>query len=66
MILPLLADGRVLAGFLSGPQTYIYNPATNTCAGFVGLSHNPVSLAFDGTNLWVANLGSDTVDRVRP
>lgn len=25
----LLADGRVLAGYRSGPQTYIYDPATN-------------------------------------
>jgi protocatechuate 3,4-dioxygenase beta subunit len=25
----LLPDGRVLAGYVSGPQTYIYNPATN-------------------------------------
>jgi methionine-rich copper-binding protein CopC len=26
----VLPDGRVLAGYLSGPQTYFYNPATNT------------------------------------
>jgi hypothetical protein len=26
----LLPDGRVLAGYLSGVQTYIYNPGTNT------------------------------------
>jgi hypothetical protein len=26
----LLPDGRILAGFISGPQTYIYDPATNT------------------------------------
>ena len=26
----LLPDGRVLAGFLSGPQTFIYDPAANT------------------------------------
>jgi hypothetical protein len=26
----VLPDGRVLGGFESGPQTYIYNPATNT------------------------------------
>ncbi len=26
----VLPDGRVLAGYLSGPQTYIYDPATNT------------------------------------
>src|SRR5262249_30541617 len=26
----LLPDGRVLAGYQSGPQTYIYNPQTNT------------------------------------
>ena len=26
----ILPDGRVLAGYLSGPQTYIYDPATNT------------------------------------
>jgi hypothetical protein len=25
----VLPDGRVLAGYLLGPQTYIYNPATN-------------------------------------
>jgi hypothetical protein len=25
----LLPDGRVLAGYVSGPQTYIYNPASN-------------------------------------
>src|SRR5262245_60748078 len=28
----ILPDGRVLAGYLSGPQTYAYNPATNTWA----------------------------------
>ena len=26
----LLDDGRVLAGYLSGPQTYLYDPSTNT------------------------------------
>jgi uncharacterized repeat protein (TIGR01451 family) len=26
----LLADGRVIAGSIVGPQTYIYNPATNS------------------------------------
>ncbi len=26
----LLPDGRVLAGYLSGPQTYIYDPGSNT------------------------------------
>jgi hypothetical protein len=26
----LMDDGRVLLGYLSGPQTYLYNPATNT------------------------------------
>jgi uncharacterized repeat protein (TIGR01451 family) len=26
----LLPDGRVIAGYLSGPQTYIYDPATNS------------------------------------
>jgi hypothetical protein len=26
----VLADGRILGGYLSGPQTYLYNPATNT------------------------------------
>jgi uncharacterized repeat protein (TIGR01451 family) len=26
----LLPDGRVLAGYLSGPQTYIYDPASST------------------------------------
>jgi hypothetical protein len=26
----VLPDGRVLVGYLSGPQTYIYNPATDT------------------------------------
>ena len=26
----LLPNGNVLAGYLSGPQTYIYNPATNS------------------------------------
>jgi hypothetical protein len=26
----LLPDGTVLAGYVSGPQTYTYNPATNT------------------------------------
>ena len=26
----LLPDGRVLAGYLSGPQTYIYDPTSNT------------------------------------
>src|SRR5262249_10338363 len=25
----LLPDGRILAGYLAGPQTYIYNPVTN-------------------------------------
>jgi hypothetical protein len=25
----LLPDGRVLAGYINGPQTYIYNPSTN-------------------------------------
>jgi hypothetical protein len=28
----VLPDGRVLAGYLSGPQTYIYNPGTNSWA----------------------------------
>ncbi len=28
----VLPDGRILAGYLSGPQTFIYNPATNTWA----------------------------------
>ena len=26
----MLPDGRILAGYLSGPETYIYNPATDT------------------------------------
>src|ERR1043165_4451375 len=26
----VLSDGTVLAGYLSGPQTYLYHPATNT------------------------------------
>ncbi|MCE9562204.1 MAG: FG-GAP-like repeat-containing protein [Planctomycetes bacterium] len=26
----LLPDGRILAGYISGPETYLYNPATNT------------------------------------
>src|SRR5262249_9591655 len=26
----ILPDGRIIAGYLSGPQTYIYDPATNT------------------------------------
>jgi hypothetical protein len=26
----LLRDGRVLAGYLSGPQTYLYDPSTNS------------------------------------
>jgi hypothetical protein len=28
--LQLLPDGQVLAGYISGPQTYIYDPASNT------------------------------------
>ena len=28
--LEVLPDGRVLAGYLAGPQTYIYDPAANT------------------------------------
>lgn len=28
----LLPNGKILAGYLSGPQTYLYDPATNTWA----------------------------------
>ena len=41
MVLP---DGRVLAGYISGPQTYIYDPATNSW------SSGPTKLYGDGSD----------------
>ena len=32
----VLPDGRILAGYLLGPQTYIYNPATNAWTATTG------------------------------
>jgi hypothetical protein len=36
----MLPDGRVLAGYISGPQTYIYNPATNAWSATGTKLHN--------------------------
>ena len=40
----LLADGRFLAGSISGPQTYVYNPATDSW------SSGPTKLYADSSN----------------
>ncbi len=39
----LLPNGKILAGYLSGTQTYLYNPATNTWAQTGSKLHNDAS-----------------------
>ena len=41
------------------------NPTTNTVTATVTVGANPYGVAFDGTNIWVTNNGSNTVTKLR-
>jgi DNA-binding beta-propeller fold protein YncE len=41
------------------------DPVTNTVTATVTVDSGPVGVAFDGTNIWVANSNSNTVSRIR-
>ena len=47
----LLPDGRVLAGSITGPQTYIYDPATDTWSNGPTKLYNDPTSRKSGRNL---------------